>query len=222
MNTRPRIKICGITSLDAAEIAVAAGADALGFVFYEKSPRYVTAEQAQTIIEKLPPFITKVGLFVNHSAAEVHMTLATTQLDVLQFHGQETEDYCRRFRQPYIKAIGVRSQESLAAELTRYPSASALLLDAYDEILLGGTGQAFDWRWFPQNHSQPLILAGGLTPENIAEAIQHTQPYAVDVSSGVESSKGVKDKALIQAFIKKARAASCHSNKIIKPFRGII
>lgn len=214
MNTRPRIKICGISTLESAQAAIAAGADALGFVFYEKSPRYVTAEQAQAIIEKLPPFITKVGLFVNHSVAEVHMTLAGVQLDVLQFHGQEMEDYCRRFRQPYVKAIGVPSQESLAAQLARYPSASALLLDAYDEILLGGTGQAFDWRWFPQNHSQPLILAGGLTSENVAEAIQQTRPYAVDVSSGVESGKGIKDTTLIQAFIKKARAVSCHSNKV--------
>lgn len=202
MNSHPRVKICGIKTLDAAQAAVDSGADALGFVFYSQSPRYITPEQAQVLIEQLPPFVSKVGLFVNASEGEVRSVLAEVQLDVLQFHGQEDLDYCQQFNKPYIKAIGVRSQSSLTAELMHYPSASALLLDAYDEVLLGGTGQNFNWDWFPRKHNQPLILAGGLTPLNVLQAIQQTHPYAVDVSSGVESSKGIKDVELIRAFIK--------------------
>ncbi len=212
MNPRVRIKICGITNLEVAQAAVHAGADALGFVFYEKSPRYITLEQAHTIIQQLPPFVSKVGLFVNASAAEIRAVLDRVPIDILQFHGQESEADCQQWNKPYIKAMGVRSPEHLAAELCRYPSAAALLLDAYAEVLMGGTGQAFNWHWFPSGVRQPLILAGGLTPENVVEGILQTRPYAVDVSSGVESHRGVKDIARIQSFIKNVRTA-CHSKK---------
>ena len=201
-----RSKICGITRIDDALAAVAAGADAIGFVFYAKSPRAVSATQAQAIIAALPPFVTTVGLFVNASACELNETLDAVPLDLLQFHGDETPEQCEGFHRPYIKALRVKAGDDIAQACRVYQSASGILLDAYVEGIPGGTGQAFDWSLIPQGLSTPIILAGGLTVDNVAEAIARVKPYAVDVSGGVEKSKGIKDHVKIQAFMKTVRA----------------
>lgn len=195
-----RIKICGITQRDDALTAIACGAHALGFIFYPQSPRALTLEKFSGIVHNLPPFITKVGLFVDPLPETVEQALQTNQLDLLQFHGNENEDFCRRFNFPYIKAIRVKSMASLSAQLTEFPSAIALLLDTFVEGVAGGAGRTFDWSLCPRSSEKPLILAGGLTPDNVAYAIQQVRPYAVDVSSGVEKTKGVKDSALIAKF----------------------
>jgi len=201
-----RSKICGITRIEDALAAVAAGADAIGFVFYAKSPRAVSAGQARAIIAALPPFVTTVGLFVNASACELNETLDAVPLDLLQFHGDETAEQCEGFHRPYIKALRVKAGDDIAAACAAYKSASGILLDAYVEGIPGGTGQAFDWSLIPQGLSTPIILAGGLTVDNVAEAIARVKPYAVDVSGGVEKSKGIKDHVKIQAFMKTVRA----------------
>lgn len=197
-----RCKICGIKTREAALAAVEAGADALGFVFYEKSPRAVTPEAVQAILSALPPFITTVGLFVNPEAAYVESVLARVRLNVLQFHGQERDDFCVQFGVPYVKALGVTAQFDLAEALKTYSGAAALLLDTFDPVLHGGTGRAFDWNHFPKGANFPLILAGGLTPDNVGEAIRQTRPYAVDVSGGVEHQRGEKSIELIKAFVR--------------------
>ena len=197
-----RSKICGITRIEDALAAVEAGADAIGFVFYAKSPRAVTLEQARSIIKALPPFVTTVGLFVDASHAELAEILDAVPLDLLQFHGDETAAQCEGWRHPYIKALRVKAGDDIAAACDAYPSASGILLDAYVEGIPGGTGEAFDWSLIPQALSKPIILAGGLTPDNVAEAVARVRPYAVDVSGGVEASKGIKDHAKIHAFIK--------------------
>ncbi|WP_300726630.1 phosphoribosylanthranilate isomerase [Pseudomonas sp.] len=201
-----RSKICGITRIEDALAAVAAGADAIGFVFYAKSPRAVSAGQARAIIAALPPFVTTVGLFVNASACELNETLDAVPLDLLQFHGDETAEQCEGFHRPYIKALRVKAGDDIAAACAAYKSASGILLDAYVEGIPGGTGQAFDWSLIPQGLSTPIILAGGLTVDNVAEAIARVKPYAVDVSGGVEKAKGIKDHVKIQAFMKTVRA----------------
>lgn len=208
MSTRVRVKICGITRAGDAMVAVAAGADALGFVFYEPSPRYVTPVAAAAIVRQLPPLVTTVGLFVNAAAAEVSAVLAEVPLALLQFHGDEDNAFCAQFGRPWIKALAVRPDSDTPADIRRFPDAAGILLDAWHPDLRGGTGQAFDWRDFPHDAGKPLILAGGLTPENVAEAITQTQPYAVDVSGGVEltdaqghAQKGLKDAERIRAFI---------------------
>lgn len=201
-----RSKICGITRIEDALAAVAAGADAIGFVFYAKSPRAVSAGQARAIIAALPPFVTTVGLFVNASACELNETLDAVPLDLLQFHGDETAEQCEGFHRPYIKALRVKAGDDIAAACAAYKSASGILLDAYVEGIPGGTGQAFDWSLIPQDLNTPIILAGGLTVDNVAEAIARVKPYAVDVSGGVEKSKGIKDHVKIQAFMKTVRA----------------
>ena len=202
-----RSKICGITRIEDALAAVEAGADAIGFVFYAKSPRAVTFQQARDIIKALPPFVTTVGLFVNASRCELGELLDAVPLDLLQFHGDETVAECEGWHRPYIKALRVKAGDDIAAAVDAYPSASGVLLDTYVEGVPGGTGEAFDWSLIPQHLSKPLILAGGLTPENVADAVARVKPYAVDVSGGVEASKGIKDHARIQAFIKAVRGA---------------
>lgn len=197
-----RSKICGITRIEDALAAVEAGADAIGFVFYARSPRAVNAGQARAIIKALPPFVTTVGLFVNAGHEELKEILDSVPLDLLQFHGDESASECESWHRPYIKALRVKAGDDIAAACEAYPSASGILLDAYVEGIPGGTGEAFDWSLIPQGLSKPIILAGGLTPENVAEAVARVQPYAVDVSGGVEASKGIKDHAKIQAFIK--------------------
>lgn len=199
---RTRVKICGITRIEDALAAVEHGCDALGFVLYEKSPRYVAAECAAEIVAALPPFISTVGLFVDAPAERVRAVLATVRLDMLQFHGDESPAYCAQFGAPYLKAIRVRPGTNLVQYATDYVGAKALLLDAYAEGVPGGTGQTFDWELIPSGLSLPVILAGGLNAGNVAEAISHTRPYAVDVSGGVEREKGIKDADKIAAFMR--------------------
>ncbi|WP_340051920.1 phosphoribosylanthranilate isomerase [Pseudomonas proteolytica] len=203
-----RSKICGITRMEDALAAVEAGADAIGFVFYAKSPRAVTVQQARAIIAGLPPFVTTVGLFVNASACELNETLDAVPLDLLQFHGDETPDECAGYHRPYIKALRVKPGDDIAASCTAYAGASGILLDAYVEGIPGGTGEAFDWSLIPQGLSKPIILAGGLCAENVAQAIAQVRPYAVDVSGGVEQGKGIKDSAKIRAFMQAVRSSS--------------
>lgn len=197
-----RSKICGITRLEDALAAVEAGADAIGFVFYAKSPRAVTAEQAQAIIAALPPFVTTVGLFVDMPRAELNALLAQVPLDLLQFHGDESPADCEGFSRPYIKALRVQAGDDVSAMIARYPAASGILLDTFVAGVPGGTGEAFDWSLVPKQPAKPIILAGGLTAENVRQAIEQVQPYAVDVSGGVEQSKGIKSAEKVHAFIK--------------------
>ncbi len=215
MSSRIRVKICGITRTQDAQAAVAAGADALGFVFFSKSPRYVAPETAAAIIRELPPFVTTVGLVVDASAEEVRVLLQTVPLSLLQFHGDESNEFCAQFGKPWIKALTVKPDGDVTAEIARYPDASGILLDAWHPDLKGGTGQTFDWRRFPKKTGKALVLAGGLTPENVAEAVKVTQPYAVDVSGGVEKTdaagvlqKGIKDAVKIEAFIDAVNAGA--------------
>ena len=176
------------------------GADALGLVFYPPSPRALTVEQAQTIIASLPPFVTTVGLFVNEAEAAIRSLLSQLPLDLLQFHGDESETDCERYGRPYIKALRMQDGADIEAQARQYQSAEGILLDSYQPGLPGGTGQTFDWKCIP-TLDQPLILAGGLNPANVRTAIQAVRPYAVDVSGGVEAEKGRKDEQKMAAFI---------------------
>lgn len=203
-----RIKICGITSIADALSAQAAGADAIGMVFYEKSSRHVTIAQASAIAASLGPFVSLVGLFVDAEPSFIRAVLAQVPLQLLQFHGKETEAFCLGFERPYLKALRMRPDLDLERELAHYPSASGILLDAYRPGVPGGTGETFDWQRVPTNTVKPLILAGGLTPENVSQAVGLTQVYGVDVSGGVELSPGQKDANKIQAFINNARHGS--------------
>lgn len=203
---RTRVKICGITRRQDAEFAVKSGADAIGLVFYESSPRAVTAEQAMLITAQLPPFVTIVGLFVNASAETVHQILARVPLSLLQFHGDESAEFCEQFNMPYIKAVRMQSAADLKNADMHYTNASALLLDSYQHGVPGGTGQTFDWSMITAI-GKPLILAGGLTTENVAAAIKQVSPYAVDVSGGVEESKGLKSNNKISAFMREVANA---------------
>ncbi len=204
---RTRIKICGITCLEDALAAIALGADALGFVFYPPSPRYVSPVQAAAILAQLPPFVTTVGLFVDASAQEIAAILAQVPLSLLQFHGDESPEACLGYKMPFIKAVRVQVGLDLVQYALRYSAAQGLLLDAFVAGVPGGTGQAFDWTLIPRDLCLPVILAGGLVPHNVAEAVQQVQPYAVDVSGGVEASKGVKDYAKMQLFIQEVSHA---------------
>ncbi|GAA0684164.1 phosphoribosylanthranilate isomerase [Marinobacterium maritimum] len=196
-----RVKICGITSLADAMSAIEAGASALGFVFYAPSPRFVKPEVAADIIRQLPPFVTTVGLFVNASDAEVASTVQQTGIDLLQFHGDEPESFCRAFMRPYIKAFRVRPELDLMELVACYPSARGILLDAYRPGVPGGTGEIFDWALIPSSLASRVVLAGGLNADNVAQAIAQVSPYAVDVSGGVEAAPGRKDAAKINAFM---------------------
>jgi phosphoribosylanthranilate isomerase len=200
-----RIKICGITREQDLQAAVLAGADALGFVFYAKSPRNIELSQAVELLRTLPPFVTSVGLFVDPSEEMVREILAQVPLDVLQFHGDETPEFCRQFGRPYLKAIRVKVGVDLVECAARYADAQGLLLDAYVEGVQGGTGESFDWKLIPKELASRVVLSGGLHPRNVAEAVRAVRPYAVDVSSGVEASKGIKDAAKIAAFIKEVK-----------------
>ena len=208
MALRTRTKICGITRLDDAKASVRAGCDALGFVFYKESPRYIALDAFKVIVKELPPFVTKAGLFVNDDPAEIEEAIQSGLVNVLQFHGDETPDFCRQFNFPYIKAVAVSSSVDLIQYAKDFHDAEALLLDAYHEHLKGGTGQTFDWNLIPQSLSKPIVLAGGLNVDNVKEAIKKVKPYAVDVSGGVEESKGIKNSLKIQAFIKETQDAA--------------
>ncbi len=202
-----RVKVCGITRIEDGVGAARLGVDAIGFVFYPLSPRYVQAERARDIAAAIPPFVSSVGLFVNADAAKVLKVLCTTRLDYLQFHGDESPEYCAQFGVPFLKAIRVKPGVDLLQYATSFSSAKALLLDAYVEGAHGGTGQGFDWRLIPANLPLPVILSGGLGPDNIAAAVRAVRPWAVDVSSGVEAAKGIKDAEKIERFMRGARNA---------------
>ncbi|BAO44214.1 phosphoribosylanthranilate isomerase [Thiolapillus brandeum] len=199
---RTRVKICGITREQDALAAVRAGADALGFVFYPPSPRHVEVAQARQIIRSLPPFVTTVALFVNADRGSIAEVVQETGIDLIQFHGHECPDYCAEHGRPWIKAI--RMQDGLDPDkaMADYAGAQALLLDAYRPGVPGGTGETFDWRRIPEHLAGRIILAGGLTPDNIAHAVRQVKPYAVDVSGGVEAEKGIKDADAIQRFMR--------------------
>lgn len=201
---RTRIKICGITRPEDGIEAARLGVDAVGLVFYSMSPRAVTPSQAAEIVAALPPFVTTVGLFVDPEPVNVEVVLAQVSLDLIQFHGNETPEFCANFGRPYLKAIRMREGVDLAAERQRYSDARGLLLDTYQPGIPGGTGEAFEWGRVPQDLAASIVLAGGLGPDNVAAAIQQVRPYAVDVSGGVEASKGIKDAAKMAAFFKNA------------------
>ncbi len=198
---RTRVKICGITRVEDAVSAVNSGVDAIGLVFYAQSQRFVSVGQAQKIVAAIPPFVSVVGLFVNALEAEIETVLSKVRLDILQFHGDETVTECEQINLPYYKAIRVKADTNLLQYAVEFSSAKALLLDAHTESEFGGTGLTFDWNLIPKSLTKPIILAGGLTVENVEKAIQEVKPYAVDVSGGVEITKGIKDAAKIAAFM---------------------
>lgn len=198
---RTRVKICGFTRPQDAAMAVRLGVDALGLVFYPPSPRAVTIEQAQAIVAGLPPFVTVVGLFVDEQPALIRQVLAAVRLDVLQFHGDEAPEACRCYGKPYMKAVRMASEVDVARVAEDYQDAAGLLLDAWHPDAKGGTGQAFDWTRIPAACRLPIVLAGGLTPANVRQALTVVRPFALDVSSGVESAKGVKDFDKMAAFL---------------------
>jgi phosphoribosylanthranilate isomerase len=199
---RVRVKICGITRVEDALSAVKQGADAIGLVFYDQSPRNVSIKQAIEIASNVPAFVSVVGLFVNAEPSFIKEVISNAKIDLLQFHGDETPEECTSYSLPFIKAIRVQSDTNLVQYAKEYSAAKALLLDAYTEGVAGGTGHVFDWSLIPKQLAKPIILAGGLKVDNVAQAIKQVMPYAVDVSGGVEASKGVKDAAKIAAFMR--------------------
>lgn len=208
---RTRVKICGITRVEDARAAINSGADALGLVFYSKSPRYVELSVAANIARNIGPFVTIVGLFVNAEAAQVREAVRTVGLDLLQFHGDEDEAYCAQFEMPYIKAIRMSPELDVKEVVTKYPSARGFLFDAWNKDKYGGTGETFEWERLSSLKESadtdiPFILAGGLTPENVGQAVAAVKPYAIDVSGGVEQSPGIKSPELIQQFIDRSNS----------------
>jgi len=201
------VKICGVTRTADALVAARHGAHAIGLVFYGPSPRYVDPDAAAAIVRVMPPFITTVGLFVDAEEDAVRAIAAHTGVQLLQFHGAESADFCASFGLPYMKAVQVRPGVDLLQYARVFSGAKALLLDAFHEDLRGGTGAVFDWGLIPRALPLPIVLSGGLTPENVGDAIRRVKPTAVDVSSGVEASKGIKDEAKIAAFITGVRNA---------------
>ena len=202
-----RIKICGLTRLEDVKVAVDSGADAIGLVFYPPSPRYVDLPTAAMLASAIPPFVSIVGLFVNADAATVNETLSAVPLHVLQFHGDEDDGYCRQFNRPYLKAARVKPGMDLLQYAASFASAQAILLDAFVEGY-GGGGKVFDWSQIPPTLGKPIVLSGGLDAENVGDAIVRVRPAAVDVSSGVEAAKGIKDAEKIRAFVDAVLAAS--------------
>ncbi|OOZ36606.1 phosphoribosylanthranilate isomerase [Solemya velesiana gill symbiont] len=205
---RYRAKICGITRPEDALEAVCQGADAIGLVFYPPSPRAISIEQAAQIVKGLPPFVTVVGLFVNATAEEINAVLSGVRLDLLQFHGDETHEACIRYGKPFIKAIRMREGVDLYKEQKAYPDAAGLLLDTYQKGVPGGTGERFNWELIPADLAGGIVLAGGLSPENVEQAINSVHPYAVDVSGGVELNKGIKDSEKVAAFMRGVKRAN--------------
>ncbi|MFO1422880.1 MAG: phosphoribosylanthranilate isomerase [Candidatus Competibacteraceae bacterium] len=199
---RTRVKICGITRPEDGVAAARLGADAIGLVFHPPSPRFVDVETAQRIVAALPPFITVVGLFMNAESVAVRRVIDRAPPHLLQFHGDEDPDYCASFGLPYLKAVPMGAHADVLDYERRFATAAGLLLDSHGGHQMGGTGQGFDWTRIPADRRKPLILAGGLHPGNVAEAIRQVRPYAVDVSSGVESTKGIKDVELMRAFLR--------------------
>ena len=204
---RTRVKICGITRPEHARAAASAGADAIGLMFYEPSPRFVPRAQAAAVCAALPPLVSIVGVFVNPAPREIEAAVRGLPVDLLQFHGDEPPELCAEAGKPYIKAVRVRTRGDIVEAAARYPDARALLLDAHHDALWGGTGKRFDWSIVPDDVDHPIVLAGGLTPENVAGAIRLVGPFAVDVSGGVESAPGEKDPRSIERFIKEVAGA---------------
>jgi len=202
-----RVKICGITRMEDLQAACTAGADALGFVFYAKSPRHVEITQAAALVAGLPPFVQSVGLFVDADPEYVREVLAAVPLDLLQFHGDETPEACAAFGRPFLKAVRVSDKTDLLKCAVDFSASRGLLLDAYVPGVPGGTGERFDWSLIPGSLPLPVVLSGGLGPGNVAEAVRSVRPWAVDVSSGVEASKGIKDADKIAQFITQAKQA---------------
>ena len=203
-----RVKICGITRIEDLRAACDAGADAVGFVFYDKSPRHVSIEAAAALLRAIPPFVQTVGLFVDAAPDYVESVLAAAPLDLLQFHGDEPPEACARYGRPWIKAIRVTPGTDLLECAASYGAARGLLLDAFVPGVPGGTGERFDWSLIPAGLPLPVVLSGGLAPDNIAEAVRRVRPWAVDVSSGVEASKGIKDAHKVARFVANAKEAS--------------
>ncbi len=201
-----KIKICGFTNADNAREASLLGIDAIGLVFYDQSPRHVDVESARQIVNALPPFINRVGLFVNADSSFIDEVLCEVPLDTLQFHGDESVIECTQYAMPFIKALRVNQETNIAKMADDYHQASGLLLDAFNKDAYGGTGETFDWSLAKVDINLPIILAGGLNPNTVADAINQVNPYAVDVSSGVESQPGMKDIDKIKQFIHKARS----------------
>jgi phosphoribosylanthranilate isomerase len=206
---RTRVKICGITRIADGLQAAALGVDAIGLVFYEKSPRCVAVDQAAEICRRLPALVTRVGLFLNPERARVGQVLDQVGLDLLQFHGTESAEFCRSFERPYIKALGVADNGQLAEQCAAYTDAQAILLDSHRVGAAGGTGEVFDWSVIPHELRERIILAGGLNPGNVAQAIRQVKPYAIDLSSGVESAPGIKDAALMAQLMKEVKRVDC-------------
>lgn len=206
---RTRVKICGITRTQDALAAISYGADAIGFVFWQQSSRNILPQQAKTITKNIPAFVTTVGVYVDPTIDWVNETSTTANLGLLQFHGDETPEFCDQFALPYIKALRIKEGVDLLEYANRYQSAKALLLDTYSANMPGGTGEVFDWKLIPSNLPLPIILSGGLTPDNVVHAITKVRPWAVDVSSGVEASKGIKDINKISAFMQKVKNCEC-------------
>ena len=203
-NPPVKIKVCGMTQLDDVLTAVDCGADAVGFIFYKKSPRHVNESTVKKIVVHLPPFVNRVGVFVNETAERINRLVEVCGLDAVQLHGDESPAFCRRIKVPVIKAFRMKNAESLAS-LSKY-RVNGFLLDTFDEEQWGGTGQTFDWKWARGAKKYgSVILAGGLTPVNVASAVRRVQPYGVDVCSGVEKSPGKKDPRKIRAFFKAVR-----------------
>lgn len=207
---RTRVKICGITRAEDAKAVVDAGADALGLVFYPPSPRAVDIAAAKIIVADVPAFVSVTALFVNPTVEEVQSVLDSVRIDLLQFHGDEEDAFCRQFNRPYIKALRVRQASDLVASCLRFPSALGILLDSYKPGVPGGTGETFDWSLVPATPPKPIILAGGLVPENVAAAIEQVAPFAVDISGGVEAAKGIKDHGKINEFVKEVYRVDQH------------
>lgn len=204
VRVKTRVKICGITSVTDALHAVRYGADAIGLVFYSPSPRYVTVKQAAEIAYAVGPFVTVTGLFVNESAESIGKVLQQVPLQLLQFHGDETVAFCEQFSRPYIKAMRMRDDLNVDEAIANYSSAVGVLLDTYRAGIPGGTGEKFDWNRVPKTPACPIVLAGGLTPDNVAAAIAQTKPYGVDVSGGVETTPGHKNSSKVEVFIRNA------------------
>lgn len=198
---RTRVKICGITRVEDAQAAAAHGADAIGLIFYPPSPRCVTPDRAREIVAATPAFVSTVAVFVNPAREEVEGVIRESGVALLQFHGDESREFCGQFSRPYIKVARIRPGLDLIKYLSPHAGAKAWMLDAYHEDLWGGTGGVFDWSLVPRDAGRPIILSGGLTADNVANAVKRVRPYAVDVSTGVEISKGIKDAAKIAAFI---------------------
>lgn len=203
---RTRIKICGIREAEHARLAAETGADAIGLVFYPASPRYIETAQAARIAAGLPPFVMAVGLFVNAEETQVRRILAEVPLDLLQFQGDESPEFCERFGKPYVRAVRMEAATDLLEYARRFSRAKALLLDAHVPGQPGGTGRTFDWAGIPRDLPISLILSGGLTAANVGRAVREVQPWAVDVSSGVEASRGSKDPQKIVEFIRSVRS----------------